>query len=523
VGDLPGITSRLDYLRWLGINAIWISPIFPSPMADFGYDISNYTGIEPLFGTLDDFDALVVEAHARDLKVILDLVPNHTSDQHPWFIASRSSRHNEKRDWYIWVAPAPGGGPPNNWLSVFGGSAWEWDASTGQYYLHSFLKEQPDLNWRNPAVKVAVLDAMRFWLEKGVDGFRVDVIDRMIKDEYLRDDPPNPDWNPAMEPYKSLLHIYSMDRPELHEILHDMRALLDSYPDRVMIGESYLPMKELVKLYGEHGDEANMPFNFELIRGPWEPDHIRDYIARYEQALPVGGWPNWVLGNHDKHRVASRVGAEQARLAQMLLLTLRGTPTCYYGDEIGMADVDVPEDRLQDPWGVNVPGLGLGRDPERTPMQWDSGPFAGFSTVEPWLPLADDYEQVNVAAEIEDGGSILCFFHSLVELRNANPALRIGSYTSVDAGVHSVLAYIRRHEGNRILIALNFSGEPAVLNLDKYGVKADLLLSTHMERDGEASLKALPLQGNEGIILRLISQLYVRKESIGAAPILFLH
>ncbi len=432
-------------------------------------------------------------------------MPNHTSEQHPWFIASRSSRENEKRDWYIWSDPAPGGGPPNNWLSVFGGSAWEWDPPTGQYYLHSFLKEQPDLNWRNPAVKDAMHDAMRFWLDKGVDGFRVDVIDRMIKDEHLRDDPPNPDWNPSMEPYKSLLHVYSMDRPELHDILRELRSLLDSYPGRVMIGESYLPMEELVHLYGEHGDEANMPFNFELIRAPWEPGHIRDFIGRYERALPVGAWPDWVLGNHDKHRVASRVGAEQARVAQMLLLTLRGTPTCYYGDEIGMTDVVVPEDRLQDPWGINVPGHGLGRDPERTPMQWDPGLYAGFSTAEPWLPLDNDYRQINVATELDDPNSMLRFFRALVELRRASPALTIGTYKGVNAGSSQVLAYLRRHESERILVALNFSDEPCALSLDEYTGKARLLLSTRPDRAGEVSIEDLLLGGNEGVILRLPS------------------
>ncbi len=503
IGDLPGITSRLDYFKWLGIDAIWISPIYPSPMADFGYDVSDYTGIEPLFGTLDDFDTLVSQAHLRGLKVVLDFVPNHTSDQHPWFIESCKARDNDKRDWYIWADPAPGGGPPNNWLSVFGGSAWEWDSATGQYYLHSFLIEQPDLNWRNSAVQQAILDALRFWLDKGVDGFRIDVIDRMIKDEHLRDDPPNPDWEPGMEPYRSLIHTYSTDRPELHDILRMMRSVLDSYPNRMMVGESYLQVDKLVKLYGQNGDEANMPFNFELIRAPWDATYIRDFIEHYEAALPIGAWPNWVLGNHDKHRVASRVGHDQARVAQMLLLTLRGTPTCYYGDEILMTDVDIPDDRIQDPLERNVPGLGLGRDPERTPMQWDPGPYAGFSTAGPWLPIAGNYKEVNVEVERDDPNSMLCFFRSLVELRRATPALSIGAYEAVDAGHADVLAYLRGYGGDRILVALNFSGQPRTLDLSQIADRGDLLLSTVPARDSAVPLSALPLAGNEGLVLRL--------------------
>jgi len=503
IGDLAGITSRLDYFTWLGVDAIWISPIYPSPMADFGYDVSDYTDIEPLFGTLSDFRTLLAEAHARSLKVILDFVPNHSSDRHPWFVQSRSSRDNPKRDWYIWHDPAPDGDPPNDWLSVFGGPAWTLDEATGQYYLHSFLKEQPDLNWRNPEVVAAMFDALRFWLDMGVDGFRVDVIDRLIKDEHFRDDPPNPEWEQGGEPYRAFLHIYSMNRPELHDILRKMRALIDSYSDRVIIGESYLPMEKLVDLYGEHGDEVNMPFNFELIRAPWDPDYIRGFIERYEAALPAGAWPNWVLGNHDRHRVATRVGLKQARVAQMLLLTLRGTPTCYYGDEIGMTDVEIPPDRVQDPWGINVPGHALGRDPERTPMQWDAGPYAGFSTVEPWLPMGNDYQRVNVAVEQNDPNSMLCFFHSLVELRRAVPALSVGEYTPVEADRDGVLAYIRSHKSDRILVALNFTDRAHTLDLSGYGDKAEPLLSTYSDRGEREALQRLALRENEGIILRL--------------------
>ncbi|MBX6340831.1 MAG: alpha-amylase, partial [Thermomicrobiaceae bacterium] len=440
IGDLLGITSRLDYLRWLGVDAIWISPIYPSPMADFGYDVADYTSIHPLFGTMDDFDRLLAEAHGRGLKVILDYVPNHTSDEHPWFIESRSSRDNPKRDWYVWRDPAPDGGPPNNWLSVFGGPAWEWDERTGQYYYHAFLVKQPDLNWRNPELRRAMLDVLRFWLDRGVDGFRVDALWFLLEDERLRDDPPNPDWEPGSDPYHSILPVYSSDLPEVHDVVAEMRRVLDEYPERLMIGELYLPIPRLVAYYGAGGAGAHLPANFHLILTAWDAARIRALIDTYEGFLPAYAWPNWVLGNHDRSRIASRVGPEQARVAAMLLLTLRGTPTMYYGDEIGMRDVLIPPDRVQDPLERNVPGIGLGRDPERTPMQWEPGPNAGFTTGEPWLPLADDYQTCNVEVEREDPRSMLSLYRRLIALRRAEPALHVGSYAPVPAE-GSVLAY----------------------------------------------------------------------------------
>jgi alpha-glucosidase len=333
IGDLKGIIGRLPYLRELGIDAIWLSPIFPSPMADFGYDIADYTGIDPLFGAMGDFEALAEAAHAGGLKIILDLVPNHTSDQHPWFIESRSSRDNPKRDWFLWRDPRPDGGPPNNWLSEFGGSAWEYDAATGQYYYHAFLAQQPDLNWRNPAVSEAVHDVMRFWLNKGIDGFRVDVIWHLIKDAEFRDNPPNPDFQPGRLPHEKVLPLHSADQPEVHDVIARMRRVIDEFDDRVLIGEIYLPPQRLVAYYGNNLAGAQLPFNFALLSAPWNARAIEKIIADYEAALPAGAWPNWVLGNHDRPRVASRVGPDQARIAAMLLLTLRGTPTLYYGDE----------------------------------------------------------------------------------------------------------------------------------------------------------------------------------------------
>ena len=506
IGDLPGIIEKLDYLRWLNIDAIWISPFYPSPMADFGYDISDYTGVHPMFGTLDDADRLIAEAHSRDIRVILDFVPNHSSDRHPWFVESRSSRDNPRREWYMWADPAPGGGPPNNWLSVFGGSAWEYDERTGQYYYHMFLKEQPDLNWRNPDVVEAMHDAMRFWLDRGVDGFRLDAVWFLYEDPDLRDEPPNPGprWRPI--PYDALLHIYTEDLPEMHDEMRAMRRLLDEYPERLLIGEIYLPLPRLMPYYGADLDEVHLPYNFSLISElhEWNVAAVRGLVEEYEAALPPGAWPNWVLGNHDNHRIATRVGLEQARVAQMLLLTLRGTPTCYYGDELGMPDVEVPPDKEQDPWGINLPGHGLGRDPERTPMQWDGGPHAGFSTVEPWLPVAPDYHTVNVEVEQQDPRSILSMFRALITLRRETPALSLGSYRTAETGDPDVYAYLREHDGDRLLVALNFGTRELTLDLSALASTGEVLISTEMDRQEEARLDRLELRANEGVVIRLV-------------------
>jgi alpha-glucosidase len=325
-GDIPGVLSRLDYLKWLGVDAVWFSPIFPSPMADWGYDVSHYTDIAPVFGNLEAFDVLLREAHQRGLKVLLDLVPNHTSSQHPWFLESRQSRNSAKRSWYIWKDASEQGGAPNNWLSIFGGSAWEWDEITGQYYYHAFLKEQPDLNWRNPEVHAAMHLVLKFWLNRGVDGFRIDVIWHLIKDSLFRDNPVNPRYTPDQSPYLSLLATYTADRPEVHDVIAGIRRLVEEYEERVLLGEIYLPVERLVEYYGAGGTGLHLPFNFQLIQLPWRADDIRHAVQGYERLLPAYGWPNWVLGNHDRSRVASRIGSAQARVAALLLLTLRGTP-----------------------------------------------------------------------------------------------------------------------------------------------------------------------------------------------------
>ncbi|WP_437320420.1 alpha-amylase family glycosyl hydrolase [Sorangium sp. So ce385] len=499
IGDLRGIRSRLSYLAWLGVDAIWISPIYTSPMADFGYDVSDYRGIDPRFGTLDDFDALVRDAHGLGLKVILDFVPNHTSDQHPWFVESRASRESAKRGWYLWRDPAPDGGPPTNWLSEFGGPAWESDAATGQYYYHAYLKEQPDLDWRNPEVRDAMLSVMRFWLDRGVDGFRVDTIHHLIKDSELRDNPPNPHWRPGMPPHRKLLRLYTTDRPEVHEAVAAMRRVLDDYDDRVLIGEAYLPFDRLMAYYGQDLSGMHLPFNFHLIGAPWDARAIAEIVREYEAALPEGAWPNWVLGNHDKPRIKSRVGAAQARVAAMLLLTLRGTPTLYYGDEIGMCDVPIAPGEVQDPFEKNVPGLGVGRDPERTPMQWGGGAGCGFTAGRPWLPLAPDADRNNVEALRGDPGSILSLYRALIALRRAEPALAVGAYAPLAAG-EDVLAYAREHGGRRLLVLLNLSSHPRRLALAAGAGGARVLLSTGLDRAGERLDEAAELRPDEGLI-----------------------
>ena len=500
IGDLPGILEKLDYLKDLGITGVWISPFYPSPMADFGYDVSDYTGIHPLFGTMDDFDRLLSEIHKRDLKLILDFVPNHSSDQHPWFKESRSSRENSKRDWYIWKDPGPDGAPPNNWGSAFGGSGWEYDKKTGQYYYHAFLKEQPDLNWRNPEVQEAMFNEMRFWLDKGVDGFRVDVMWHMIKDEQFRDNPPNPNYTEDKSPYDKLLQAFNTDQFEVHDIVSKMRAVMDEYEERVMIGEIYLPIDKLVVYYGLDNEGAHLPFNFQLVMTKWEARKIEAAVNEYEGALPPYGWPNWVLGNHDNSRIATRIGKEQAMNAAILLLTLRGTPTMYYGDEIGMQDVKIPAGQVQDPQEKNIPGKGLGRDPERTPMQWDASENAGFTSGEPWLPVMDNYREINVEEEEKDEESMLQLYKRLIKLRVSEPALQIGKYIPVPAE-GNMLSYIREYSGKRFIIALNLGTSEEICKPKLRYWKGKVRVATHKELEGRKMGDLIYLGPDQGVVI----------------------
>ncbi|BFG78277.1 alpha-amylase family glycosyl hydrolase [Paraburkholderia terrae] len=494
IGDLVGIDARLEYVCALGADAIWISPVYPSPMADFGYDVADYCDVDPMFGTLREFEQLVIHAHHLGLKVLLDFVPNHSSNRHPWFEASRSSRENSKRDWYLWHDPAPDGGPPNNWLSRMGGSAWEWDEHTGQYYYHAFLREQPDLNWRNHDVRRAMDGVLRFWLDRGVDGFRVDVLWLLIKDAQFRDNPLNTAYRPGEPEHHRLLQKYTEDQPEVHEIVRSMRATLDEYGDRVLIGEIYLPVAQLMRYYGAAGDGADMPFNFQLLNARWNAAVIAGMIRDYDSALPEHAWPNWVLGNHDNPRIASRVGPAQARLAAVLLLTLRGTPTIYYGDEIGMTDGDIDPDQVRDPAELRQPGMGQGRDPERTPMQWDGSlPNAGFTDGKPWLPVATGS---SVREQDGDTSSMLSLYRRLLILRRCNAALVQGTIANVAAN-GDVLTYERRYRDQSLFIALNFGAEHAVVQ-SRSGV---VVLSTSARRDFEAlAAGPNPLAAGEAIV-----------------------
>ncbi len=512
VGDLAGIAQRLDHLVDLGVDALWISPFFTSPMADFGYDVADYCDVDPLFGSLAAFDRMMAAAKARGLRVILDLVPNHTSDRHPWFLASKSSRDDPRRDWYLWRDPAPDGGPPNNWLSDFGGSAWTLDPGTGQYYAHMFLKEQPDLNWRNPEVRRAIYDAMRFWLRRGVDGFRVDVIYHLIKDARFRDNPPNPDFVPGGDPAHRLLPLYTSDRPEVQQIVAEMRGVVDEFErDAVLIGEVYLPIDRLVRYYGADADGAlrgaQLPFNFHLIGAGWQAAALDALVRDYEAALPPGAAPNWVLGNHDKPRIASRVGPGGARLAAMLLLTLRGTPTLYYGDELGMPDVPIAPSQVQDPFERRAPGLGLGRDPQRTPMPWSAAePAAGFTTGRPWLPLWPYWRVRGVQAQGLDPVSMLQLYRRLLSLRRRHASLNAGRWTSL--GVHDdVWAYGREAGSERLLVLLNFARARRTLSLPSWlaagaGGVVRILLSTALDRD-ERVHETVSLRPEEGLVVGL--------------------
>ena len=614
IGDLPGITARLDYLLGLGVTALWISPFYPSPMADFGYDVADYTGVDPLFGTLDDFDRLLAAAHGKGLRVILDFVPNHTSDRHPWFLESRASRdspvrQNSRRDWYLWHDPVPdpalGSGQeagqdtrpvqqqfPNNWSSHLGGSFWTWDEATRQFYGHSFLKEQPDLNWRHPDVKGAVFAALRFWLDRGVDGFRMDVLWLLIKDAQFRNNPPNPDFHPGMQDVARTLPLYTADQPETHAIVAEMRALLDSYgptlPDgpagltprsallssappssptpsspapsdpstpglsfrsaaeesafpaptgdasqephppsaapvppshRVLIGEIYLPLPELIRYYGlppVPGDPdapasellqlngANLPFNFHLIQTSWTAPALAEIITTYEALLPPGAWPNYVLGNHDQPRLATRIGSPQARVAAMLLLTLRGTPTLYYGDELGMRDIPLAPDQVQDPAEKNEPGKGRGRDPERSPMLWVEAPNAGFTTPDatPWLPLERDWLTRNAAVQRKDKRSFLTLYRHLLHLRRQHDTLRAGALA--DVGAEGTLLRYRRvglphGDSTDFQVLLNLGSEPAQTST----AAGTVVLTTLLDGRGSSVEGPVTLEGGEGLLIAL--------------------
>jgi alpha-glucosidase len=505
IGDLEGLIQSLDYLSdTLGVDAVWVGPFFRSPLLDQGFDITDFKDVEPVFGDLATFDRLIEEAHARGLKIIVDYIPNHSSDQHPWFVESRSSRENPKRDWYIWADPAPDGGPPNNWTAEIGGSTWELDEATGQYYLHTHLREQPDLNWRNPQVREAMLDVLRFWLSRGADGVRIDVAHILMKDPELRDNPPSPpgQTNPFELQHPDFfgqLHINDRRHPDVHDVLAEIRSVLDEF-DAMAIGEiEAMEWDAWAQYYGTDLGGLHLPFAFELIETPWQADVLRDVVRSLEAALPEGAWPVLALSNHDRSRLASRIGRAQARVAGMLLLTLRGTPVFLYGDELGMVDQPVPRERQRDYFGFTEGGVS--HDPARTPMPWDASRNAGFSTAPEsslWLPACNEYESINVEAQLEDDASTLNLYRSLLALRKSSRALRRGSYAEHAAGDAECLVYVREAEGERKFVALNVSDEPRRVTLAEAGT---IILSTGRDRDGEPVAGEVALAPAEGVVI----------------------
>ncbi len=504
VGDLAGITQQLDYIKGgknaLGIDAIWISPFYRSPMDDFGYDIADYYSIDPLFGDLEDFKQLLEEAHKRSIKVMIDYVPNHTSDQHPWFIASKSSRDNPKRDWYVWRDPQPDGSAPNNWLSVFGGSSWQLDEGTGQYYLHSFLTQQPDLNWDNPEVREAMKDVLRFWLDMGVDGIRADAVRWLSKDTQLRDNPPNPDYD-GRNPFNVQIHQYSRYGENLWSYLTEIAEVIEQYPDCIILFEDY-PDKHRDRVEQYEGfyavnSEVAAPFNFEGMKLSYNAPDFHQVIDSFQKILGTKLRPFYCFSNHDKPRLASRMGKDQARVIGLMQLTLPGIPVVYYGDEIGMQDGAILPEQVQDPFEKQTPGLGLGRDPERTPMQWSDELYAGFSTAEPWLLVADGYEKVNVAREQQDSRSSLHMYQVLLELRRSSP-LRTGEYKEWSGANEKVFGFVRESSYEKLLILLNMSGDEVSCDSQTTG---EVIYSTH--DSVEMTDEEIVLRPNQGVVIRL--------------------
>ncbi|HQI87117.1 MAG TPA: alpha-glucosidase [Anaerolineae bacterium] len=540
IGDFIGMTAKLDYLKDLGIDALWLSPHFPSPQADCGYDVADYMGVAPEYGTLDDFKTFLTEAHRREIRVILDMVFNHTSDQHPWFIESRSSRNNPKRDWYVWRDPAPGGGPPNNWESTFTGSAWEYDETTGQYYYHFFLKEQPDLNWRNPEVKAAMWDAVRFWLDLGVDGYRLDAIGTIFEDPAMPDQTTgmtlldlyrqgmvaqSPSEAEAVESVWKEMFKHQVDRfDEMHPLMKELRAVVDEYVDRMLVGED-----DNIAYYGNGDDELHMVFNFPLVRTDrLTPAHIRQNQAERLSALPPGAWPCNTLGNHDSPRVWSRFGdgvhdRELAQLSLALMLTLRGTPFLYNGEEIGMTntpfdDVALLRDTLalrQYDMAVRLGGMPPQeaaalvcretRDVCRTPVQWANAPNAGFcpADVTPWLPVNPNYAAgVNVADQADDPRSMLAFYKRMLALRKQAPALIAGDYTPLLEDHADCLCFLRHTEAQTCLVVLNYSETAHTLAFDLDNAPSRLLFSS-ADRPDAGDLSALTIAPFEIYIAEL--------------------
>lgn len=500
VGDLRGVVEHLDHLAWLGVDGIWICPITVSPDTDWGYDVADYWAVQPVLGTLEDVDLLVAEAGARGIRVLLDLVPNHTSKEHPWFVDARRSRSARQRHWYVWADPKPDGSPPNNWRCSFGGPAWTCDDATGQYYLHNFLPSQPDLNWWNEEVREVFDQILRFWFDRGVAGFRIDACHKIVKDSQLRDNPPAAATD---HPYVQALgqrRVYNAERPEAHEVLRRWRAISDAYdPPRVLLGETYvLDVARLPAFYGA-GEELHLAFNFVFLHEPFRAGPLRGVVEAVETHLTSPAWPVWAISTHDLSRFPTRWCGEdpdRARCALMMLLTLRGTPVLYYGDELGLPDVPVPEGERRDPVGTGVFLAGSGRDPARTPMPWRPGPGGGFTSpgARPWLPMGTA-AGMTVEEQRADPGSTLHLCRDLISLRREQVDLRLGGYAPLSAS-EGLWAFRR---GSGIVVAINLSDAPGEVE----GVDGRVRVGTRRERDGEVVDGRLRLGPWEGGVVEV--------------------
>jgi alpha-glucosidase len=500
IGDLPGIISRLDYLAELGVAGLWLSPVTVSPNRDWGYDVADYCDIDLDFGTLDDLAELVRQGAARGIRILLDLVPNHTSDQHPWFIDARSGRDAAHRDWYVWADPGPDGGPPNNWVSIFGGSAWELDQASGQYFLHNFEMQQPDLNWWSDDVRNAFDDIVRFWWDRGVAGFRIDVCNMMIKDAELRDNPPATKDDPIEQQLTGFKSVYNSDRPEAHDILRRWRALSDGYdPPRLLIGETNVELlPTLMEFYGDGRNELHGGFNFVFLNAALEAESMRSLVEEVEATLPDGAWPLWTGSNHDVSRLTTRwAGGDlaKARCALLILLGLRGTPFLYQGDEIGLTDGPIEQSDLRDRVGIRFWPHYKGRDPERTPMPWSNEPGGGFTAagVTTWLPMADP-ARCNVADQAGDPESVLSFTRRAIARRAANDDLATGSYRSV-ASPGATWVFTR---GSKTTVALNMSDDTVEIPLS-----GSITLSTARALEGAAADGALEMAPWSGVVVEI--------------------
>lgn len=503
IGDLKGIISRLDYLADLGVDGLWLSPINPSPDRDFGYDVADYYGIDPKYGSMADFETLLTEAHKRNLHIMMDLVLNHTSDQNDWFVQSRTSRDNPYRDWYLWRDGKANGVPPNNWESIFGGKAWTYDSQTGQWYYHMFAKEQPDLNWRNSVVRQEMMNIFNYWMQKGVDGFRLDVFNEYFKDAQFRDNP----TKFGIRGFDRQRHIYDVDQPEMMDVVEEIRSTMDQFPERYVVGETYMAgIERAVEFTGTK--RLNAAFDFSLLHCKWDAAQFLKIIQRWDGLNEDDHWPNNVMNNHDNPRSATRYGRgeddERLKVAAALLLTLRGTPYLYQGEEIGMRDISLKRSELQDPVGIRYFPFNKGRDGCRSPMQWNGTEYAGFSDVKPWLKVHPNHVTRNVENQSGDARSLLNFYRSLLHLRKASTALRRGMFQPITYDPKRLLAYLRQDNTETILVAMNFGRRKVKLALGDTLVhrRWELLLSSKERAEAGIADRWLPLAGEEVCILK---------------------